>query len=92
MKTFFSNKYFVSLLWVLSLLLVGLCCGGWFNRQIVDLKWEYKYAWIRWPDGTNEKIEIKKWMDYEQSDMIQVIDKNDKVYLTHSCNVVLISK
>ncbi|NLG15172.1 MAG: hypothetical protein GX561_13335 [Lentisphaerae bacterium] len=47
MKTFFSNKYFFSMFWVLSLLLVGLCCGGWFNRQIVDLKWEYKYAWIR---------------------------------------------
>ena len=78
--------------WLLSLVLVALCCSGFFNKQIVDLKWEFRQAWIRWPDGTSTKLEIKKWNDYGQSDMLQVIDKDDKVYLTHSCNVVLISK
>ncbi len=92
MKRFVFNKYFVSLFWGLSLVLVGLCCSGFFNKQIVDIKWEFRQAWIRWPDGTSSKLRIKKWNDYEQSDMIQIIDTNDTVYLTHSCNIMLISK
>lgn len=58
------------------------------NKQIIDLNYDFNHAII---DGIGE-IEITSWNDYEQSDMIQVIDKNGNVYLTHSSKVILTNK
>lgn len=46
---------------------------------------------MKMPDGTCKTIEIKSWRDYENSDQIQVIDKDGVVYLVHACNIALIS-
>ena len=58
------------------------------NRQIVDLNYSFNYADI---EGVG-KIQIKSWCDYGNSDMIQVTGVDGTVYLTHSSNVILISK
>ena len=58
------------------------------NRQIIDTTWAYKYADIQ-GIGT---VEVSSWVDYENSDMIQVKSKDGNVYLTHSVNVVLRTK
>lgn len=58
------------------------------NRQIVDLQYSFNYADI---EGIGE-IQIKSWRDYNQSDMIQVTGVDGTVYLTHSSNVILMSK
>ena len=58
------------------------------NKQVIDLNYTFKYAQI---EGVG-KIEIKAWNDYENSDMVQVIGKDDTVYLTHSSNVILMNK
>jgi hypothetical protein len=59
-------------------------CG---NRQIIDLNYTFNKAYI---EGIGE-IEIKKWNDYTDSDMVQVIANDGTVYLTHSSNVILVS-
>ena len=71
------------LITLLSLLLTG--CG---NKQIFDTHWIFNHAVI---EGVGE-VEISSWNDYEGSDMIQVTSKNGITYLTHSSNVILISK
>ena len=69
------------------ILLVGLLTTG-CNKQIIDLDYTFNHAII---EGVGE-IDIKSWKDYENSDMIQVTATDGTVYLTHSSNVVLMSK
>lgn len=79
------------------LLVMGVICAlcfalsGCGNRQMFDTTWTFERAIIFLPDG--EKIEgpITSWNDYDNSDMIQV-KIGDKVYLTHSSNIILISE
>lgn len=66
-----------------SLLLVG------WNRSIFDTHWQFNTAIIKNMDGTCTTLKVQKWTDFSQSDMIQV-ETADKVYLTHSVNVILI--
>lgn len=58
------------------------------NRQIIDNTWAYKYADIQGV-GT---VEITSWIDYENSDIVQVRSIDGTVYLTHYANVVLRTK
>ena len=71
------------------ILLVGaLLTGCGYNKQIIDLNYSFTKAYI---EGIGT-IEIKNWNDYEGSDMIQVIGTDGTVYLTHSSNVIIMSK
>lgn len=85
-------KRFICVL-LIMVIVCALCfaLNGCGNRQIFDTTWTFERAIIFLPDG--EKIDgpITSWNDYEGSDMIQVRIK-DKVYLTHSSNVILISE
>ena len=85
-------KRFICILLIMAIV-CALCfaLAGCGNRQIFDTTWTFERAIIFLPDG--EKIEgpIANWTDYDGSDMIQV-KIEDKVYLTHSSNVILISE
>ena len=61
-------------------------CG---NMDIVDWHWNFPYAIVATPDGTIMEVEVKRWHDFDSSDMIQ-IETPDKVICTHSVNVLLI--
>lgn len=61
------------------------------NNGIVDFNQKFDTAIIYLPDGTVVTGKVDKWWDYENSDMIQV-EIDGTVYLTHSCNVVLIKE
>lgn len=65
-----------------------LVLSGCGNRTIVDTHYTFTKALI---DGIGE-IEVKEWIDYEDSDMVQVKDNNGIVYLTHSSRVILMSE
>ena len=69
------------------ILLIGILTTG-CNEQIVDLNYTFTKAQI---EGVGT-IEIKSWRDYDNSDMIQVTATDGTVYLTHSSNVILMSK
>ncbi len=76
------KKVFITII-LSSLFLVG--CG---NKQIIDLEYKFDTAII---EGIGT-VEVSKWNNYDSSDMVQIIDTNGTVYLTHSSNVILIYK
>lgn len=73
--------------------LLVLCCMlifGGCNKQIIDTTWSFERAIIELPNGEVIEGKVTSWKDYD-SDQLQVkID--DKTYLVHSSNVVLISE
>lgn len=61
------------------------------NRQLVDLKYRFSYAVIRLPNGEVVEGKVTSWLDYSDSDAVQVtID--GRTYLTHYANVCLIDQ
>ena len=61
------------------------------NLQPVDTTWSYERAFIKLPNGECVEGKVESWKDFENSDQLQV-KVNDKTYLTHSTNVVMISE
>ena len=58
------------------------------NRQVMDLKYRFNRAVIRLPNGEVVDGKVSSWLDYANSDAVQVtID--GKTYLTHYSNVCL---
>ena len=73
------------------LVLVLISCAGCYNRQLVDLSYHFNRAIIYLPNGQVIDGKLNSWLDFEDGDSIQVkID--GKTYLTHICNVCLISE
>lgn len=78
-----------------------LLCGGLFfgcfnkyvvgNKQFVDFNQSFNYAYIE-IDGKVERIEISAWKDWKDSDAIQFVSKDGKVYYTHLSRVILSDK
>ena len=63
------------------------------NQQIIDLKYRFDKAVIAIPgSGTNKVVKVKKWMDYQDSDMVQVIAEDGTIYYGHSNNILLIKE
>lgn len=82
----FRNIIIASAL-VLVLILTLVSC----NMQMIDTTFKFDRAIIYLPNGEIVEGKVQTWVDYENSDQIQVkID--GKTYLVHSTNVVLISE
>ena len=73
------------------MLIMGVNAYAWGNMSLFDTTWTFEYVQIAMPDGSVIKGPVKSWNDYGDSDVVQVC-VNDKVYLTHYSNVVLISE
>lgn len=72
--------------------IIGLCVMfvvSGCNYQVVDLQYQYNYAYIQLQDGTLIQGKIESWRDYEDGDQLQVT-VDGKVYLTHSYNCTLV--
>ena len=83
------KKYIVlAVLLVVTTLL--LCSCG--NRQVgIDTAQSFKRALVKLNDKW-EEFSVKAWRDFDKSDCVQFTAEDGTVYLTHYCNVVLISK
>jgi len=79
------KKFIILLLTVVTMLCVVSC-----NYQVVDLTYNFDYAYIKLPTGEVIEGEVQAWRDYEDGDQLQ-ITINDVTYLTHASNVCLIS-
>ena len=60
------------------------------NRRLIDTKYRFNRAVIRLPDGEIVEGKVSSWLDYTDSDAVQVTI-GGKTYLTHYSNVCLIS-
>jgi hypothetical protein len=86
-------KRVLCVLLALLLVIATLCAcapveGG---RQVGDLTYTFEYAYVALPNGETVEGKPTSWIDYENSDTIQVVI-NGKTYLTHYTNVVLVSE
>ena len=61
------------------------------NRSWFDTTYTFTEAVVFRGDG-EEHVKLRNWCDYENSDMIQITLEDGTTYLTHSSNVILISK
>ena len=59
------------------------------NRQLVDMKNRFDRVIIRLPNDEIVEGKVSSWIDYNDSDVVQVT-VGGKTYLTHYSNVVLI--
>ena len=77
------------------LLIIGLCLFPIFNKyvfgnkSIVDFKQNFNVAYVLGDSNMFDRVKIKAWKDYENSDSIQIIDINGKPIYTHLRNVKL---
>lgn len=80
------KKKLIGVILFATIILAG--CG---NRTVLDTKYTFTKAKIVLGNEIID-VEVSQWRDYENSDQIQIIDKNGKVYLTHISNVLLTDK
>ena len=62
------------------------------NRQIVDLNYKFDKAIIDLGNGQMITVEVASWIDYENSDQLQIKSKDGKTYLVHSSDCILINE
>ncbi len=58
------------------------------NRQIIDTSWKFDYAMVYLGGEEFAFGKLDSWLDFDDSDMIQVKIEGT-TYYTHSSNVVL---
>ena len=79
----------IGLIALLAVMSFGLCACS--NRKMVDMTYKFDTAIVVLADGSVVKGKCQNWLDFENSDMIQVKIDN-KTYLVHSVNCTLIAE
>jgi hypothetical protein len=96
MKNRKSGQTFVEWLVAIAILLVvGTAIFGVVNKyvvgnkQFVDFKQKFNVAYVLSDSNKFERVKIKAWKDWENSDSIQVIKEDGTPIYTHLRNVKL---
>lgn len=88
-------KRFICLIIVTLVLLATITsCGEaspGYNREFCDTTWKFNYCYIYIGGEKLVEGKVDSWLDFENSDMIQV-KVEGKIYFTHSSNVVLVNQ
>lgn len=87
-----KKKIIIAVAIVLVVCLIGLIAYWELthgNRRLVDTKNRFTKAIIRLPNDEIVEGKVSSWLDYADSDVVQ-ITISGKTYLTHYSNVVLI--
>lgn len=85
-------KKIICMIMVIAIFILTLsACGEVevYNRSMYDMAWSFEYAYIYVGGEKLVEGKVTSWLDFEESDMIQV-EIGGKTYLTHSSNVVLV--
>lgn len=85
------KKIVVTVFAVIGLLATMLMFGAWSNQSFWDTTYAFDEVKIDMLDGTCVTGKVDKWLDFENSDVVQVVVNGD-TYLTHYSNVVLIDR
>ena len=60
------------------------------NKQIIDFNHQrFNVAYVRVDNNNWERIKIKAWKDWHDSDAVQIIKQDGNAIYTHLCNVKL---
>lgn len=81
------------------LAVTAACLFGFFskhvfgNKQIVDFNHQkFTTAYVLSDSNMWEKVSIKAWKDWEDSDAIQIVTQDGKAIYTHLRNVKLVQE
>ena len=85
------KKFMCMIMVIVFLIGATVNAYAWGNQSWFDTTYNFNRVQIAMPDGSIIEGKVQSWMDYEDSDIVQVKVDN-KVYLTHYMNVVLISE
>lgn len=78
------------LVFVITIVIMGAVILTGCNKQVIDLTYNFNYAYIILPNNTVVQGKVESWTDYQDGDQLQV--KIDGVtYLVHSSDCVLVS-
>ena len=77
-------KKLLTFISIIGLLLITSC-----NYNMVDLTYNYDYAYIKLQNGDVVEGQVDAWRDYDDGDQLQVTI-NGVTYLVHSSNCTLI--
>lgn len=77
----------VLILLIISIIILN-SCG---NMQLMDTTYKFEEAIVFLPNGELVRGKVDNWVDFENSDMIQV-KIGGVTYLTHSSNVVMVTE
>ena len=65
----------------------------WGNKQIIDFNHQnFTVAYVLSDNNVWQKMKIKAWKDWENSDSIQIVTTNGKAIYTHLRNVKLVQE
>ena len=76
---------------ILAALLCTLLLTG-CNNAIIDVNFKFDKAIIKISDEETIEVEVKRWQDYDNSDVVQVTATDGTVYLTHYNNIILVKE
>lgn len=63
------------------------------NKQIIDFnRQRFNAAYVKGDDGKWEKVQVKAWKDWDNSDSIQIVKPDGSYIYTHLANVRLVSE
>lgn len=63
------------------------------NKQIVDFnRQRFNAAYVKGDDGKWEKVQVKAWKDWNNSDSVQIVKPDGSYIYTHLANVKLVSE
>ena len=88
-------EWIVCLVLVLALLVpAGMFINRFIfgNKQIIDFKQNFSAAYIKGDSNVWQKVKIKAWKDYAESDSIQIVTPDGKALYTHLSNVKLVQE
>lgn len=65
----------------------------WGNKQIIDFNHQnFTVAYVLSDNDAWQKMKIKAWKDWENSDSIQIVTTDGKAIYTHLRNVKLVEE
>ena len=75
-------------------IIFGFCSKHVFgNKQIVDFNHQkFTTAYVLGNSNVWEKVSVKAWKDWENSDSIQIVTPDGKAIYTHLRNVKLVQE
>lgn len=80
-------KKFIAIALLTVAIIVAMCgCGNYS----MGAEYEFDYALIRLPDGSEDTIEIKRWTNY--GDHLRIVACDGTVYRVASMNCVLVKE
>lgn len=88
--------------WLVIIGMTAIIVGAWFgffskhvfgNKQIVDFNHQkFTSAYVLGDSNVWEKVSVKAWKDWDNSDSIQIVTPDGKAIYTHLCNVKLVQE